>query len=49
MIIVLECLGLDLLKEYRLKELWSGIESIVKINLDVMVFVYDVVIFKVEE
>ena len=45
----LERLGLDSSKEYRLKELWSGIESIAKTNLDVTVPAYDVAIFKVEE
>ncbi len=45
----LERLGLDSSKEYRLKELWSGIESTAKTNLDVTVPAYDVAIFKVEE
>ena len=45
----LERLGLDSSKEYRLKELWSGIESIAKTNLEVTVPACDVVIFKVEE
>lgn len=46
---VLERLGLDSSKEYRLKELWSGIESTAKTNLEVTVPACDVVIFKVEE
>ena len=45
----LERLGLDSSKEYRLKELWSGIESTAKTNLEVTVPACDVVIFKVEE
>lgn len=45
----LERLGLNPAKEYRLKELWSGAESIAKTNLEVTVSGLDVAIFKIEE
>lgn len=45
----LERLGLDASKEYKLKELWSDIESTAKANLAVTVPASDVAVFKIEE
>ncbi|MCC8172059.1 MAG: alpha-galactosidase [Parabacteroides sp.] len=48
MTVALERLGLDSAKEYELKELWSGAESSVRTNLEVMVPACDAVIFRME-
>lgn len=47
--VTLERLGLDPVKEYRLKELWSGAESNAKTNLEVNLSGLDVAVFRIEE
>lgn len=49
MTVLLERLGLDPIKEYRLKELWSGAEINAKAKLEVTVPGLDVAVFKIEE
>lgn len=43
-----ERLGLDPVREYKLKELWSGVESHAETELEISVSPLDVVVFKIE-
>lgn len=47
--IALERLGLNPEKEYRLTELWSGIETRAKASMEIIVSAQDVALFKIEE